>query len=181
MLGVPEQPAPHGARRAQRQGDHGPQDRGLGARNYTRNVGYKTGSITYEFETKTFNYDRGIRLLADVMDVEEAGVLDCFVAAGSELQRTQVAPEAVRCVGALTGSREPDEGWDDDVADAWRRAVCAAADAFAEYGEGRVGGFSIGSFSVTNYRDDGTTGAEVAREAALAELAGTGLAFAGVR
>ena len=61
---------------------------------YTRNVGYKTGSITYEFETKTFNYDRGIKLLADVMDVEEAGVLDCFVAAGSELQRTQVAPEA---------------------------------------------------------------------------------------
>lgn len=61
---------------------------------YTRNVGHKTGSITYEFETKTFNCDRGIRLLADVMDVEEAGVLDCFVAAGSELQRTQVAPEA---------------------------------------------------------------------------------------
>lgn len=56
---------------------------GLG--NYTRNVGYKTGAITYEFETKTFNYDRGIRLFADVMDVEEAGV---------ELQRTQVAPEA---------------------------------------------------------------------------------------
>lgn len=46
---------------------------GLG--DYTRNVGYKTGSITYEFETKTFNYDRGIRLLADVMDVEEAGAL----------------------------------------------------------------------------------------------------------
>ena len=65
---------------------------GLG--DYTRNVGYKTGSITYEFETKTFNYDRGIKLLADVTDVEEAGVLDCFVAAGSELQRTQVAPEA---------------------------------------------------------------------------------------
>lgn len=65
---------------------------GLG--DYTRNVGYKTGSITYEFETKTFNYDRGIKLLADVMDVEEAGVLDCFVEAGSELQRTQVAPEA---------------------------------------------------------------------------------------
>lgn len=45
---------------------------GLG--DYTRNAGYKTGSITYEFETKTFNYDRGIRLFADVMDVEEAGV-----------------------------------------------------------------------------------------------------------
>lgn len=65
---------------------------GLG--NYTRNVGYKTGSITYEFETKTFNYDRGIRLFADVMDVEEAGVNDCFVEAGAELMRTQVAPEA---------------------------------------------------------------------------------------
>ena len=59
--------------------------------------------------------------------------------------------------------------------------MCAAADAFAEYGEGRVGGFSIGSFSVTNYRDDGTTGAEVAREAAFAELAGTGLCWSGVR
>ena len=65
---------------------------GLG--DYTRNVGYKTGSITYEFETKTFNYDRGIRLFADVMDVEEAGVNDCFVEAGAELMRTQVAPEA---------------------------------------------------------------------------------------
>lgn len=64
---------------------------GLGG--YTRNVGYKTGSIAYEYETKTFNYDCGIRLLADVMDVEEAGVLDCFVEAGSELQRTQVAPK----------------------------------------------------------------------------------------
>ena len=65
---------------------------GLG--NYTRNVGYKTGAITYEFETKTFNYDCGIRLFADVMDVEEAGVNDCFVEAGAELMRTQVAPEA---------------------------------------------------------------------------------------
>ncbi len=65
---------------------------GLG--DYTRNVGYKTGAITYEYETKTFNYDRGIRLFADVMDVEEAGVNDCFVEAGAELQRTQVAPEA---------------------------------------------------------------------------------------
>ena len=93
----------------------------------------------------------------------------------------EALPAAVRCVGALTGFRVPDNDWCDELADAWRRAVCAAADAFAEYGEGRVGGFSIGSFSVTNYRDEGTTGAEVAREAALAELAGTGLAFVGVR
>lgn len=27
-----------------------------------------------------------------------------------------------------------------DVADAWRRAVCAAAEAFAEYGDALVGG-----------------------------------------
>lgn len=75
---------------------------GLG--DYTRNVGYKTGSITYGFETKTFNYDRGIRLLADVMDVEEAGVLDCFVAAGAELERTQVAPEAdAFCFAEIAG------------------------------------------------------------------------------
>ncbi len=65
---------------------------GLG--DYTRNVGYKTGSIDFSYETKTFGYDRGIKLLADVMDVEEAGVMDCFVQAGAELQRTQVAPEA---------------------------------------------------------------------------------------
>ena len=65
---------------------------GLGE--YTRNVGYKTGSIDFAYETKAFNYDRSIKLLADVMDVEEAGVLVCFVQAGAELQRTQVAPEA---------------------------------------------------------------------------------------
>ena len=29
---------------------------GLG--DYTRNVGYKTGSITYEYETHGFGYDR---------------------------------------------------------------------------------------------------------------------------
>ena len=65
---------------------------GLG--DYTRNVGYATGGITYTYETKTFNYDRGIRLLADIMDVEESGVIDCFVEAGSELRRTHVAPDA---------------------------------------------------------------------------------------
>ena len=64
---------------------------GLG--DYTRNVGYKTGSIEFSYETMTFAYDRGIRLMADVMDVEEASVMDCFVQAGAELQRTQAAPE----------------------------------------------------------------------------------------
>ena len=107
--------------------------------------------------------------------------LDGYGGALSAEAFAEALPAAVRCVGALTGARDAREEWDDDQVEAWRRAVCAAADAFAEYGEGRVGGFSIGSFSVTNYRDEGTTGSVVAREAALAELAGTGLAFAGVR
>ena len=107
--------------------------------------------------------------------------LDGYGGALSAEAFAEALPAAVRCVGALTGARDVDERWDGGVADAWRRAVCAAADAFAEYGEGRVGGFSIGSFSVTNYRDEGTTGSVVAREAALAELAGTGLCFSGVR
>lgn len=93
----------------------------------------------------------------------------------------EAMPAAVRLVASITGARGARDDWDAEQADAWRRAVCAAADAFAEYGEGRVGGFSIGGFSVTNYRDDGTTGAEVARGAALAELAGTGLCWSGVR
>lgn len=42
----------------------GPKIEVSGLGDYTRNVGYKTGSITNDFETKTFNYDRGIRLLA---------------------------------------------------------------------------------------------------------------------
>ena len=33
---------------------------------YTHNVGYKTGSITYEYETHGFGYDRAVRLFADV-------------------------------------------------------------------------------------------------------------------
>lgn len=97
---------------------------GLG--NYTRNVGYKTGSITYEFETKTFNYDRGIRLLADVMDVEEAGVLGCFVEAGSELQRTQVAPEADAFTFAEIAGHAGVNTSEDDLSDA------DAADVLAE-------------------------------------------------
>ena len=63
---------------------------------------------------------------------------------------------------------------------AWRFACCAAVEAFAEFGEGRVGGYAVGDFKVTNYMEKGTTGREVALEAALAELAGTGLSFCGV-
>lgn len=77
---------------------------GLG--DYTRNVGYKTGSIDFSYETKAFGHDRGIKLLADVMNVEEAGIMDCFVEAGAELQRAQVAPEADACTFSRIASHE---------------------------------------------------------------------------
>ena len=65
---------------------------------------------------------------------------------------------------------------------AFRRAVCAAAEAFAEFGRGQVGGFALGDFKVSRYADDsGVTGEDMATEAALKELWGTGYAFAGVR
>ena len=65
---------------------------GLG--DYTRDEGYKTGSINFEYQTRQMNYDRGVKITADVMDVEESGVIDCFFEAGAELQRCHVAPEA---------------------------------------------------------------------------------------
>ena len=65
---------------------------GLG--DYTRDQGYRTGSINLEFQTRQMNYDRGIKITADVMDVAESGIEDCFFEAGAELQRCHVAPEA---------------------------------------------------------------------------------------
>ena len=64
---------------------------------------------------------------------------------------------------------------------AFKRAVCAAVDAFAEYGAGEVGGFQIGEFSVKNYASQQTTGEELATAAALRELGMSGMAFSGVR
>ena len=92
----------------------------------------------------------------------------------------EALPAALRCVRGLCGGMGP-EGLcgDGEALLAWGRACCAAADAFAEFGEGRVGGYAIGDFRVTNYMERGTTGLEVATEAALLELAGTGLAFSG--
>ena len=86
-------------------------------------------------------------------------------------------PAAFRHVRWLVGGAEPS---DDDM-EAYQRAVCAAVDAFAEFGEGQVGGFALGDFKVTHYEDEGTTGEELATSAALKELLGTSLAFSGVR
>ncbi|WP_261429089.1 hypothetical protein [Xiamenia xianingshaonis] len=83
-----------------------------------------------------------------------------------------LAEAHVRWLCALRGA--------DDACEAFRRAVCAAADAFAEYGAGEVGGFQIGEFSVKNYASQQTTGEELATEAALRELGLSGMAFTGV-
>lgn len=92
----------------------------------------------------------------------------------------EALPAAMRCVRALCGLEGPGEFWGEDAVRAWKRAVCAAAEAFAEFGEGRVGGYAIGDFKVTNYLEKGTTGREVAVAAAADELAATGLLFSGV-
>ena len=56
----------------------------------------------------------------------------------------EALPAALRCVRGLCGGMGP-EGLcgDGEALLAWGRACCAAADAFAEFGEGRVGGYAI--------------------------------------
>lgn len=81
--------------------------------------------------------------------------------------------------GCAAGCSCPPDPVASDELDALRRAVCAAVDCIGEWGAGQVGGFELGSFSVTHYDNRGTTGEEQATEAILKELAGTGLAFIG--
>ena len=166
----------------------------MGLGDYTRNVGYKTGGITYEFETKTFNYDCGIRLFADVMDVEEAGVLDCFVEAGAGLQRTQVSTGSrilfitPTLKGVLDDYSYANPTMSNRVLERFARVVevpqvrfYTAVDAFAEFSEGQVSGFALGDFKVMHYEGEGTTGEEIATPGALKELVGASFAFCGVR
>lgn len=110
-------------------------------------------AVTYEFYTQT--YGGGL----------------------SESAFGLALPAASRHVRWLVGAREPSE----DELEAYQRAACAAVDAFAEFGEGQVGGFALGDFKVTHYEDEGTTGEEIATANALKELVGTSLAFCGVR
>lgn len=60
------------------------------------------------------------------MDVEEAGVLDCFVQAGAELQRTQVAPEADAFTYATIASHEGVSVTEADLSKAKATDVLAA-------------------------------------------------------
>lgn len=64
-----------------------------GLRNYDRATGYKTGNVKLEWETKKFEYDRGIIFNVDVMDDEET-INTAFAKLGAELVRTMVVPEA---------------------------------------------------------------------------------------
>ena len=64
---------------------------GLG--DYDRNSGYTSAGVKLGWKTAKFNYDRGAKLEADVMDNQESMNL-AFTRAGAELQRTRVAPEA---------------------------------------------------------------------------------------
>lgn len=64
-----------------------------GLKDYSRNDGYKNGSVTLDWETKKFNYDRGTKFSVDVMDNEETMML-AFGQLNAEFIRTKVAPEA---------------------------------------------------------------------------------------
>ena len=83
-----------------------------------------------------------------------------------------MAEAHVRWLCAVKGARS--------TCNAYKRAVCAALEAFAEYGAGEVGGWAIGEFSVKNYASQQTTGEELATAAALRELGMSGMVFSGV-
>lgn len=106
-----------------------------------------------------------------------AAVTYQFYSEVSEAAFGLALPAASCHVRWLVGGTEPN----DDELEAYQRAVCAAADAFAEFGEGQVGGFVLGDFKVTHYEDEGTTGEEIATADAMKEPVGTSLAFSGVR
>ncbi len=118
--------------------------------------------------------------LADGAALDYQWYLDCYGGAVAADAFAEALPAALRLMRQVTGGLVPAEDWDVEAAECWRRACCAAVDAFAEFGEGRVGGYEIGSFKVTNYMEKGTTGREVALEAVMAELAGSGMTFCGV-
>ncbi len=63
---------------------------GLGE--YDRNKGYTDNSISLEWKTTAFNYDRGTKISVDTMDNQESFDI-AFGRAGGELMRTKAAPE----------------------------------------------------------------------------------------
>ena len=63
-----------------------------GLADYSRASGYVAGDVTFEYETVTFNYDRGRTFTVDAMDNEETAGM-AFGKLSSEFLRTKVAPE----------------------------------------------------------------------------------------
>lgn len=105
---------------------------GLG--DYSRNdsKGYKDGTITFEFETKKFNYDRGRKFFVDRMDNQETVGL-AFGKLASEFMRTQSIPEldAFRFASMAKGAKTKKE---EDITDgaALIAAITAGVNALDE-------------------------------------------------
>ena len=95
---------------------------GLG--DYDRSSGYTSSAVTMEWETVTFDYDRGTKITVDAMDNDEANGVGPFVRAGSELERLHVAPEGdaytfakvVQCSGAECDVAKAGVTYDDAAA-----------------------------------------------------------------
>lgn len=64
---------------------------GLG--DYDRDKGYKTGSVTFGYETRNMTQDRGRKFQIDPMDVDETSFVATAASIMGEFQRTQVVPE----------------------------------------------------------------------------------------
>lgn len=60
---------------------------------YNRNTGYTNGSVTLEYETKTFKKDWGKSFLIDAMDVDESNFIATATNVLGEFERTVLAPE----------------------------------------------------------------------------------------
>lgn len=85
-------------------------------------------------------------------------------------------PKALNHVRWLTGYRDP---YGSCEVRRYKRAMCAAVEAFASYGDGAIG-FTLGNFK-SAVRDGVSFSAEdKATEAALRELGDTGMGFCGV-
>lgn len=101
---------------------------GLG--DYDRNSGYTTGAVKFEWKTAKFNYDRGTKIMVDVMDNEESRNL-AFGMAGATLMRDKVAPEAdaftfatlasLDNISKTTGTIEGAQQFLDAVLTAWSK------------------------------------------------------------
>ena len=63
-----------------------------GLADYSRSGGYVDGNVSFEYETKTFNYERGRMFTVDAMDNEETQEL-AFGQLAGEFVRTRVVPE----------------------------------------------------------------------------------------